>query len=61
MPRFKLNDTLVLNGRRARVVWLMENPNEIETMDEYIVEFDDKERQFFVSSELEDSYLRKSA
>jgi len=61
MPRFKLNDTLVLNGRRARVVWLMENPNEIESMDEYIVEYDNRERQFFVSSELEESYLRQSA
>jgi hypothetical protein len=61
MPRFKLNDTLVLNGRRARVVWFMENPNEIQAMDEYIVEFDDKERHFFVSSELEESYLRQSA
>jgi hypothetical protein len=61
MSRFKLNDNLVLNGRRARVVWLMENPNEIEAMDEYIVEFDDKERQFFVSSELEQSFLRQSA
>ena len=61
MPRFKLNDTLVLNGRRARVVWLQENPNEIEAMDEYILEFDNKERQFFVSSELEEGYLRQSA
>jgi len=61
MARFKLNDTLVLNGRRARIVWLRENPNEIESMDEYIVEFETRERQFFVSSELEESYLRQSA
>ena len=53
MPRFKLNDTLVLNGRRARIVWLQENPNEIQAMDEYIVEFEDKQRQFVTSSTLE--------
>jgi hypothetical protein len=34
------------------VVWLSENANEIEAMDEYIVEFEDKHRQFVVSSKL---------
>ena len=53
MPRFKVGDTVVLEGRRARVVWLSENANEIEAMDEYIVEFDDKHRQFVISSHLQ--------
>jgi hypothetical protein len=35
------------------VVWLSENANEIEAMDEYIVEFEDKHRQFVVSSKLQ--------
>jgi hypothetical protein len=52
MPRFKVGDTVSIEGRRARVVWLSENPNEIEAMDEYIVEFEDKHRQFIVSSTL---------
>jgi hypothetical protein len=52
MPRFKIGDTVRLNGRRAKVVWLRENANEIEAMDEYIVEFDNKQRQFAVSSTL---------
>ena len=53
MPRFKVGDTVYLEGSRARVVWLSENANEIEAMDEYIVEFEDKHRQFVVSSNLE--------
>lgn len=53
MSRFKIGDTVVLEGRRARVVWLSENANEIEAMDEYIVEFEDKKRQFIISSQLQ--------
>ena len=53
MARFKVGDTVSTEGRRARVVWLSENPNEIEAIDEYIVEFEDKHRQFAVSSKLE--------
>lgn len=52
MPRFKVGDTVLLQGRPARVVWLRENPSEIEAMDEYIVEFEDKQRRFIVSGEL---------
>jgi hypothetical protein len=52
MPRFKIGDTVSIEGRRARVVWLSENANEIEAIDEYIVEFDDKHRQFVISSKL---------
>ena len=52
MPRFKIGDSVVLQGRRARVVWLSENANEIEAMDEYIVEFENKQRQFIISSQL---------
>jgi len=50
--RFKIGETIVLEGRRGRVVWLIENANEIEAMDEYIVEFEDKQRQFIISSQL---------
>lgn len=53
MARYKVGDTVVLQGRRARVVWLSENATEIEAMDEYIVEFEDKHRQFVVSGELD--------
>jgi hypothetical protein len=53
MPRYKIGDTVLLDGGRARVVWLSENANEIEAMDEYIVEFEDKRRQFVTSSTLE--------
>ena len=52
MPRFKIGDTVSLDGRCAKIVWLRENANEIEAMDEYIVEFETKERQFAVSSTL---------
>ncbi len=53
MPRYKIGDTVILSGSRGKVVWLSENPNEIESMDEYIVEFEDKHRRFVVSSKLE--------
>ena len=49
MPRFKIGDTVSLDGRCAKIVWLRENANEIEAIDEYIVEFEDKQRQFVVS------------
>ena len=52
MPRFKIGDAVFVDGRRAKVVWLSENANEFEAMDEYIVEFEDKQRQFVVSSTL---------
>ena len=52
MPKYKIGDTVFLEGRRARVIWLSENANEIEAMDEYIVEFEDKQRQFAISSGL---------
>ena len=52
MPRFKVGDTVFVEGRPATVVWLSENPNEMEPMDEYIVEFDDKERRFLMSHHL---------
>ena len=53
MARFKVGDTVSIEGRHAKVVWLSENANEIEAMDEYIVEFEDKHRQFVISSKLE--------
>lgn len=52
MTRFKVGDTIFIEGRQARVVWLSENANEIEAMDEYIVEFEDKHREFVISSKL---------
>ena len=52
MPRLKVGDTVQLQGRTARVIWFRENPSEIEAMDEYIVEFEDKQRRFIVSGEL---------
>jgi len=52
MPRFKVGDMVSIEGRRARVVWLSENASEIEAIDEYIVEFEDKHRQFVISSNL---------
>ena len=52
MSRFKIGDTVFLEGRRATIVWLSENANEIEAMDEYIVEFEDKQTQFVSSSTL---------
>jgi hypothetical protein len=52
MSRYKIGETVFVEGRKARVVWLSENPNEIEAIDEYIVEFEDKHRQFLISSML---------
>ena len=52
MLRFQIGDTVVLEGQPGRIVWLRENANEIEAMDEYILEFEDKQRRFIVSSEL---------
>ena len=52
MARFRVGDTIVIEGQRARVVWLSENATEIEAMDEYIVEFEDKHRQFVTSGTL---------
>ena len=53
MARFKVGDTVSIDGRQAKVVWLSENANEIEAIDEYIVEFEDRHRRFVISSELE--------
>jgi hypothetical protein len=53
MPRFQVGDIVTIDGRSARVVWLRENANEIEAMDEYIVEFEDKQRRFVISSAVE--------
>ena len=53
MSQYKVGDTVLVQGKRARVVWFRENPSEIEAMDEYIVEFEDKRRQFVVSSKLQ--------
>ena len=53
MPRFQVGDSVIIDGRPALVVWLRENANEIEAMDEYIVEFEDKQRRFVISSALE--------
>ena len=52
MSQYKVGDTVLVHGKRATVVWFRENPSEIEVMDEYIVEFDDKQRLFIVSGEL---------
>ena len=52
MSKFKIGDIVTINGRSARVVWLRENANEIEAMDEYIIEFEDKQRMFVLSSGL---------
>jgi hypothetical protein len=52
MPRYKIGDTVSVEGRCAKIVWLSENANEIEAIDEYIVEFEDRRRRFLTSSEL---------
>ena len=52
MARFNIGDIVFVEGRQARVVWLRENANEIEAMDEYIVELENKQRQFVISSDL---------
>jgi len=50
MPKFQVGDIVTVDDRPARVVWLRENANEIESIDEYIVEFEDKQRRFVLSS-----------
>lgn len=52
MSQYKVGDTVLVHGKRATVVWFRENPSEIDAMDEYIIEFDDKQRLFIVSGEL---------
>jgi hypothetical protein len=52
MPRFKIGDMVVVEGRPGKVVWFSENASEIEAMDEYIIEFENKQRQFIVSGDL---------
>ena len=54
MPKYKVGETVIVDGRKAKIVWFRENANEIEAMDEYIVEFEDKRREFVVSSTLAD-------
>jgi len=61
MTRYKVGDTVVLNGRWGKIVWLCENPNEFESMDEYIVEFDNNEKRFFVASSFERTCHRPAA
>lgn len=61
MSRFKLGETIVLYGKRGKVVWLHENASEVEAMDEYIVEFEDSERRFFISRELQQSFEKRAA
>jgi len=53
MSRFQIGDIVLIDGRTARVIWFRENANEIEAMDEYIVEFEDKQRRFVLSSGLD--------
>jgi hypothetical protein len=55
MARYHVGDTVIVHGRTGKIVWLSENPSEIEAMDEYIIEFDDKQRRFLIASELEAS------
>jgi hypothetical protein len=52
MAKFNVGDTVVLHGKKGRVVWLSENANEIEAIDEYIVEFENNKPEFVVSSPL---------
>jgi hypothetical protein len=52
MSQYRVGDTVLVHGKRATVVWFCENPSEIEAMDEYIVEFEDKQRRFIVSAAL---------
>ena len=61
MSRYKVGDVIVCSGKRGRVVWVRENSNEIEAMDEYILQFDDNEKQFFISSELDQITLGRIA
>jgi hypothetical protein len=53
MSRFQVGDIVVVDGRLAHIVWLRENASEIEAMDEYIVEFEDKQKRFIISSALQ--------
>jgi hypothetical protein len=53
MPRFTIGDVVSVQGRRGKVIWLSENASEIEAIDEYIVEFDDHDREFVISAGLE--------
>ena len=50
MSRVQVGDVVKIDDRPARLVWLRANANEIEPMDEYIVEFEDKPRRFVVGS-----------
>ena len=56
MSRFHVGDIVQIDDSPARIVWLRENANEIEAMDEYMVEFignpgdDAKQRRFVLSS-----------
>jgi hypothetical protein len=53
MSRFHVGDIVQIDDRPARIVWLRENANEIEAMDEYMVEFigdEAKQRRFVLSS-----------
>ena len=52
MPKYKVGETVIVDGRKAKIVWFRENANEIEAMDEYIVEFEDQRREFVISSTL---------
>ena len=62
MLRYKVGETVIVNGRRGKVVWFREDPSEIEAMDEYMVEFDNREKRFFVAFELvEGTHLRRTA
>ena len=56
MPRFHVGDIVQVDDRPARIVWLRENANEIEAMDEYIVEFiedESRQRRFVLSGAVE--------
>ena len=53
MSRFHIGDIVQIDDRAARIVWLRENANEIEAMDEYFVEFfgdETMQRRFVLSS-----------
>lgn len=56
MSRFHVGDIVQVDDCPARIVWLRENANEIEAMDEYIVELigdpgdEVKQRRFVLSS-----------
>jgi beta-lactamase superfamily II metal-dependent hydrolase len=52
MSKFKVGDSVTVDGQVARIVWLRENASEIDAMDEYIVEFEDKRRRFLMAGEV---------